>query len=70
MKMKNWIIMQTIQKMFNSKKFLYTIIGCIVQLLSDKWGIDPATSQSILYSICALVLGQSIADFGKGAKGK
>lgn len=48
--------------MVSSRKFLYTVVGIIVQLLSDKWGIDPATSQSILYSLIALVLGQGIAD--------
>ena len=60
--MKKWLIYQTIKKMISSRKFLYTVVGIIVQLLSDKWGIDPATSQSILYSLIALVLGQGIAD--------
>tara|TARA_R110000824_G_scaffold162839_1_gene338603 strand:- start:340 stop:525 length:186 start_codon:yes stop_codon:yes gene_type:complete len=56
--MKKWLISQ----MLKSKKFWYTVAGCVVTLLSDKWGVDPATSQSILYSLIALVLGQGIAD--------
>lgn len=63
--MKKWIILQTIKKMISSRKFLYTVVGIIVQLLSDNWGIDPEVSQSILYSLIALVIGQGIADTKK-----
>tara|TARA_R100000781_G_scaffold94352_1_gene58716 strand:+ start:259 stop:453 length:195 start_codon:yes stop_codon:yes gene_type:complete len=63
--MKNWILMQTIKKALGSRKFLYTVVGVIVQLLSDNWGIDAATSQNILYGIIALVLGQGWADASK-----
>tara|TARA_R100001163_G_scaffold65424_1_gene62533 strand:- start:429 stop:623 length:195 start_codon:yes stop_codon:yes gene_type:complete len=63
--MKNWILMQTIKKALASRKFLYTVVGVIVQLLSDNWGIDAATSQNILYGIIALVLGQGWADASK-----
>ena len=57
--------MQTIKKALGSRKFLYTVVGVIVQLLSDNWGIDAATSQNILYGIIALVLGQGGADASK-----
>ncbi len=57
--------MQTIKKALGSRKFLYTVVGVIVQLLSDNWGIDAATSQNILYGIIALVLGQGWADAAK-----
>ena len=63
--MKNWILMQTIKKALGSRKFLYTVVGVVVQLLSDNWGIDAATSQNILYGIIALVLGQGWADAAK-----
>ena len=63
--MKKWLILQTIKKMVSSRKFLYTIVGIIVQLLSDNWGIDPEVSQNILYSLVALVIGQGIADSRK-----
>jgi len=64
-KMRKWLIYQTLRKMVSSKKFLYTVIGIIVQLLSDNWGIDPEVSQNILYSLVALVIGQGIADVAK-----
>ena len=57
--------MQTIKKALGSRKFLYTVVGVVVQLLSDNWGIDAATSQNILYGIIALVLGQGWADASK-----
>ena len=63
--MKKWIIFQTLKRMFASRKFLYTVVGIIVQLLSDNWGIDPEVSQNILYSLVALVIGQGIADVAK-----
>ena len=64
-KMRKWLIYQTLRKMVSSRKFLYTVIGIIVQLLSDNWGIDPEVSQNILYSLVALVIGQGIADVAK-----
>ena len=63
--MKKWLILQTIKKMVSSRKFLYTIVGIIVQLLSDNWGIEPEVSQNILYSLVALVIGQGVADSRK-----
>ena len=63
--MQKWIIYQTLRRMVSSRKFLYTVVGIIVQLLSDNWGIDPEVSQSILYSLVALVIGQGIADSKK-----
>ena len=60
--MKNWIIMQTLKKSIGSKKAIYTIAAILISILSDNLNIDPATSQSIVYSIMALVLGQSVAD--------
>jgi hypothetical protein len=65
---KKWILTQTIKKALSSRKFLYTVAGIIVQLLSDTWGIDPEVSQSILYSTIALVLGQSVADASNAKK--
>ena len=52
-------------KILMSKKFIYTIVGVIVTLLHEKFGIDPAMAQQIAYGIIALVIGQGMADFGK-----
>tara|TARA_R100000049_G_C1867623_1_gene28624 strand:+ start:308 stop:499 length:192 start_codon:yes stop_codon:yes gene_type:complete len=57
-----------IGQMFKSKKFWYAVVGVAVQLLSDNFGLDPTQTQSILYSVIALILGQGISDLGKGAK--
>ncbi len=63
--MKKWIITQTIKSMLGSKKFLYTMAAILIKLLEDSLGIDPATAQSLVYSLLALVLGQGIADINK-----
>ncbi len=63
--MKNWIITQTLTKILGSKKAIYTIAGIIITLLSDNLGIDPETAKTLVYSITALVLGQSVADINK-----
>tara|TARA_R110001592_G_scaffold25906_1_gene97841 strand:+ start:198 stop:389 length:192 start_codon:yes stop_codon:yes gene_type:complete len=63
--MKNWILLQTLKRMISSRKFLYTCIGIITTLLSDKFGLDPEEVKNILMSIAALVLGQGIADAKK-----
>ena len=54
--------MQTLKKILSSKKAIYTIAAILINILSDSLNIDQATSQSIVYSIMALVLGQSVAD--------
>ena len=59
--MKNFLI----SKILKSKKFWYTLAGIAIQLGSEKLGINPETSQPIVYAIIALVLGQGMADFGK-----
>lgn len=55
-------------QMVRSKKFWYAIVAILVQLLSDKFGLDPVQTESILYSIIALILGQGIADVAKKKK--
>tara|TARA_R110000744_G_scaffold327818_2_gene433545 strand:- start:2556 stop:2747 length:192 start_codon:yes stop_codon:yes gene_type:complete len=52
-------------KMIKSKKFWYTVIGCLTTLLSDTFGLDAAQVNNILMSLSALVLGQGIADIKK-----
>ena len=64
-KMKKWIITQTIKKILGSKKAIYTIAAILITLLSDTLGIDKETATTLVYSIMALVLGQSVADINK-----
>jgi hypothetical protein len=63
--MKNWIITQTLKKILGSKKAIYTIAALLISLLSDTLNIDPETAKSLVYSVMALVLGQSVADINK-----
>jgi hypothetical protein len=63
--MKKWILVQTSKKMISSRKFLYTCIGVLTTLLSDKLGLNPEEVKNILISIATLVLGQGIADVAK-----
>jgi hypothetical protein len=63
--MKKWILVQTFKKMISSRKFLYTCIGVLTTLLSDKLGLNPEEVKNILISIATLVLGQGIADVAK-----
>tara|TARA_R110001632_G_scaffold29743_1_gene78781 strand:- start:35 stop:229 length:195 start_codon:yes stop_codon:yes gene_type:complete len=63
--MKKWILLQTFKKMISSRKFLYTCIGVLTTLLSDKLGLNPEEVKNILISIATLVLGQGIADVAK-----
>jgi hypothetical protein len=55
-------------QMIRSKKFWYAIVAILVQLLSDNFNLDPVQTESILYSIIALILGQGIADVAKKKK--
>ena len=63
--MKKWILVQTFKKMISSRKFLYTCIGVLTTLLSEKLGLNPEEVKNILISIATLVLGQGIADVDK-----
>jgi len=54
--------------MLKSKKFWYAVVAIIVQLLNESFGLDPVQTESILYSIIALILGQGIADIQKNKK--
>tara|TARA_B100000768_G_scaffold118138_1_gene109273 strand:- start:718 stop:912 length:195 start_codon:yes stop_codon:yes gene_type:complete len=63
--MKKWILVQTFKKMISSRKFVYTCIGVLTTLLSEKLGLNPEEVKNILISIATLVLGQGIADVAK-----
>ena len=67
-KMKKFLENFLIDQMLKSKKFWYTVIAVIVTFLHETFGLDPVQTESILYSIMALVLGQGIADAAKSKK--
>ena len=63
--MKKFLEKYLIGKMFSSRKFWSTVVGCVTTLLSDKFGLNPEEVRNILMSIGALVVGQGIADGAK-----
>ena len=66
--MKNLLEKFLLGQMLKSKKFWYAVVAIIVQLLNESFGLDPVQTESILYSIIALILGQGIADIQKNKK--
>ena len=52
-------------KMVKSKKFWYTVVGCLTTLLSDSFELNPEEVNNMLMSLAALVIGQGISDSGK-----
>ena len=63
--MKKWFEEFVINKILKSRKFWYAVIGAVVTLLHDTFGLDPIQTENIIYSIIALILGQGVADAAK-----
>lgn len=63
--MKKWLMSVVLEKMIYSRKFIYTCIGLLTTLLSEKLNLNPEEVNNILMSIAALVLGQGFADMNK-----
>ena len=57
--------MEMLKKMFNSKKFWYTIGAIFVPAISVKLGLAEAEIEKVYYAILTLILGQGIADIKK-----
>ena len=54
-----------LKKMFNSKKFWYTVSAVFVPFVAVKLGLTEGEVEKVYYAILALFLGQSIADIKK-----
>ena len=63
--MKNWLQTLILKGMFNSKKFLYMVIGVLTTIFADTFNLNPDEVNNILMSIGALILGQGFADMNK-----
>lgn len=63
--MKNWITSVLLNKILYSRKFIYTCIGVLTTILSEKLNLNPEEVNNVLISIAALVLGQGFADMNK-----
>tara|TARA_R110000803_G_scaffold89554_1_gene156781 strand:- start:13 stop:207 length:195 start_codon:yes stop_codon:yes gene_type:complete len=63
--MTNFLKTFILGKMAKSRKFWYTVVGCLTTLFSDSFGLNPEEVNNILMSLVALVIGQGISDSGK-----
>ncbi len=57
--------METLKKMFDSKKFWYTMGAIFVPFVAVKLGLTETEVEKVYYAILTLILGQGIADIKK-----
>ena len=57
--------MEILKKVFNSKKFWYTVGAIFVPFIAVKLGLSEAEVEKVYYAILTLILGQGIADISK-----
>ena len=57
--------MEILKKMFNSKKFWYTVGAIFVPFVAVKLGLGESDVEKVYYAILTLILGQGIADIKK-----
>lgn len=57
--------MEMLKKMFNSKKFWYTVSAVFVPFAAVKLGLTNEEVEKVYYAILTLILGQGIADIKK-----
>ena len=58
-------MLEMLKKMFNSKKFWYTIGAITIPFIAVKLGLTEAEVEKVYYAILTLILGQGIADISK-----
>lgn len=63
-------MLEAIKKLFSSRKFLVMLAAGIGLLITKifKVQVDPDTILQFVVLIASFILGQGIADFGKGAE--
>lgn len=62
---KKKVKMEILKKIFNSKKFWYTVGAIFVPFIAVKLGLTEAEVEKVYYAILTLILGQGIADISK-----
>ena len=60
--------MEVLKKFLNSRKFWITMGSIFIPMVAVKLSMTPEEIEKLYYSLLALLLGQSISDFGKGNK--
>ena len=57
--------MEILKKIFDSKKFWYTVGAIFVPFIAVKLGLTETEVEKVYYAILTLILGQGIADISK-----
>ncbi len=57
--------METLKKMFDSRKFWYTMGAIFVPFVAVKLGLTEGEVEKVYYAILTLILGQGLADIKK-----
>ena len=63
--MKNWITNVLINKILNSRKFVYGLTGVVVPYLMQKFSWSPDVAETVWHTCLVLILGQGVADINK-----
>lgn len=60
--------MDVLRKFLNSRKFWIAMGSVFIPMIAVKLSMTPDEIEKLYYSLLALLLGQSLSDFGKGNK--
>jgi hypothetical protein len=63
--MKNWITSVLVNKIFNSRKFVYALTGIVTPWLMTHFGWAPEVAETVWQTFLVLILGQGVADINK-----
>jgi hypothetical protein len=63
--MKDWITNVLMNKILNSRKFVYGLTGVIVPILMTKFGWGADVAETVWHTALVLILGQGVADINK-----
>tara|TARA_R100001224_G_scaffold45134_3_gene26001 strand:+ start:1298 stop:1492 length:195 start_codon:yes stop_codon:yes gene_type:complete len=63
--MKNWITNVLVNKILNSRKFVYGLTGVVVPYLMSKFGWGAEVAETVWHTCLVLILGQGVADINK-----
>ena len=63
--MKNWITNVLVNKILNSRKFVYALTGIVTPYLMNQFGWAPEVAETVWQTFLVLILGQGVADINK-----
>tara|TARA_R110002012_G_scaffold1170_7_gene4904 strand:+ start:1646 stop:1840 length:195 start_codon:yes stop_codon:yes gene_type:complete len=63
--MKNWITSVLVNKILNSRKFVYALTAIVTPWLMTNFGWSPEVAETVWQTFLVLILGQGVADINK-----